>query len=341
MNFDVNFQENENKFSAEFKNLNIVEKLATKVLIDGEVQETFVPDEYVGDAVVEMLDEGLAGKLDKVNTKYRIYATDGKGEQITYAFSAVLTPSSFPYRKTDGEIETGRATADEDAVPLAQMNEALSGKLDISNSANKLYGVGNGGEQRLYSISGNADGNTVAYRGAYGRMNVGEATASTHAVPLGQFNTILDERIGDISTALDEIIKIQNALIPSKNLFNLAAIANEPSLTVDVEAGTVYVSGMTQTSIPFSAVCPKAEVGKTYTLSYKKTSPNGGIGVNGSGWDSYEFSGTFVLTDTIYNGVVYFTAFADDSYLDLTDSTISEIMLNEGNTALPYEPYRG
>ena len=71
----------------------------------------------------------IGKKLDKVNTKFRLYATDGNGDQTTYGFSVNLTKSSVPMRKVDGAIETGWANAKNDAVPLEQMNEALAEKV--------------------------------------------------------------------------------------------------------------------------------------------------------------------------------------------------------------------
>lgn len=102
----------------------------------GSSKETLNTLEELGKALGEdpnfatTMSAEVGKKLDKVNTKYRLYATDGNGEQTTYGFSVSLSKSSVPMRKVDGAIETGPATAPNDAVPLGQMNEALATKYD-------------------------------------------------------------------------------------------------------------------------------------------------------------------------------------------------------------------
>lgn len=79
-------------------------------------------------AAADAAAEAVEGKLDKVSDRYRVYATDGSGKQVSYGFSTTLVKSTIPMRKISGEIETGTAISEKDAVPLAQMNEALAEK---------------------------------------------------------------------------------------------------------------------------------------------------------------------------------------------------------------------
>lgn len=50
---------------------------------------------------------------------------------------------------------------------------------------------------------------SLAMRDAGGKLAVGRADGDSYAVPLSQLNEILNERIGDISAALDEVLALQ------------------------------------------------------------------------------------------------------------------------------------
>ena len=57
----------------------------------------------------------------------------------------------------------------------------LNNKVDKTSTGNKLYGTNSSGVQYLYTVASAASGNSVAYRGSGGVLQVGTPTADSHA----------------------------------------------------------------------------------------------------------------------------------------------------------------
>lgn len=242
------FQGDSKQFAAGFRSMQYAGDGGTSVTIDGEVQGTFAADVYIAARLAELVAQSpetlntlaelaaalgndpnfattimemLGQKLDKAAVaagNYYLYGvhSDGVTQKMYYLGYAPMA-GRVPLYDTDGQLRVGFAVREDAAVPLAQMNEALGGKLDVSTLLNKVYGTGNEGEQKLFAVSGGADGNTIAYRGANGRLNVGVATNETNAVPLGQLNEMLAAQVGDIAAALDEVHAYAQALVTGGN----------------------------------------------------------------------------------------------------------------------------
>lgn len=171
-------------------------------------------------------------------------------------------------------------------------------------------------------------------------------------------NESLDKRIGDISAALDEIIKLQEQFLVN-NLFNLSALADDPTVTVDGESLYVDPSngGMNMhnryivTEKTLKEVCPQVEVGKTYKISWKPKngSVNAAVGypdpqycivpygaITGNPLEVYP-NGEFTFTCTeqmLGRGFEIYSQFYDDWSLEGNYAyggavTFTDIMLTE------------
>ena len=182
-------------------------------------------------AAAEAAKQAVDGKLDKVNDRYRLYATNGSGEQVTYGFSTSLVKSTFPMRKGNGEIETGTAKAANDAVPLGQMNEALAeNDLEIDILRKRVVNL----EQGITPDPYHTD-DSVAY--------VKDIPAN--ALPYARL-----EAVGGMTHKIGSELPIDEAY-----LGDLWAQDTEPQRTVGLIVD----------------MFPGAEVGKTYTLAYDVT----------------------------------------------------------------------
>ena len=85
----------------------------------------------VGGEVVAEFDADT--KLEKNTVQgwgVRVYAVENSGEQNMYALSGLPSPLSIAFRRAGGALNVGTATEEAHAVPLAQMNEALTEKAD-------------------------------------------------------------------------------------------------------------------------------------------------------------------------------------------------------------------
>lgn len=110
-----------------------------------DATETIVEkDDFVADIEkrVKELNDGLKNKVDKDGATNRIYGTDNNGNQTVYIqTSGAATKYTIPLRNANGEIITGKATRNDSAVTLEQLNDGLNKKLNKSNEPQKIYGT--------------------------------------------------------------------------------------------------------------------------------------------------------------------------------------------------------
>lgn len=216
----------------------------TIVTIGGEAQDTFPADTYVDglvkklhgelvDNAPEALDtlyelakalgndpnfattilEMLGKKVAKIEGENNIvYAKNHRGEEGFYRVSSVLAGNTIPLRSSNGSISVGRALSDDQAVPLAQMNEALDGKLDKDTSVttyHAVYGKQANGTQKMHSLAHYNMNNFVPVFASANSDQVGVhdygCTISV-AYPQQPYQAApkkyVDDLVGDISTAL-------------------------------------------------------------------------------------------------------------------------------------------
>ena len=122
-----------------------------------------------------------------------------------------------------------------------------------------------------------------------------------------------------------------------KNLFDISKVIGSDNGNLKVEGNTIVVKNAQYGQAgkdphKFSDYFPNAEIGKTYRLDFDYINRTfifiQGVGI----WDAKQSK---VMTQEILDGIVYFYSTASE------ENIYSNIMLNEGTTALPYEPYTG
>ena len=129
----------------------------------------------------------------------------------------------------------------------------------------------------------------------------------------------------------------EQAQYEGKNLFDISKVIGSDNGNLKVEGNTIVVKnaqyGQTgKDPIKFSDYFPNAEIGKTYTLNFGYINRDF---IFIQGVVSWSENQSKVMTQEILDGRVYFYSTASE------ENIYSNIMLNEGTTALPYEPYTG
>ena len=316
----------------------------------------------IGNSIVEGKQNGhiVNGTNNKITAKTSYKnILNGEGNEITY----VGDPDSPEISGTGYSIVSGVNN-----IVKSRFGAAIGEGLDVQGhyGTQLVLGKYNTMDKWAHFIVGNGKSDTQrnnifvikndgrAVLGADPKNNMDAATKQY----VDATEARIGDQIGDISAALDELIKLQESFIPktSNNLFNIAALANDTgskgllSVTIDsiVQlANEDYFDSGESTMIILRDICPRCEVGKTYTLSYE--AEYGGydpfcvayLTVKGK---EYNNPSTFVMTETMLNSPLQlFAAEYDEGGVNCysVGATFTKIMLNEGDTALPYEPYRG
>jgi hypothetical protein len=156
--------------------LSAINKGGTSVTIEGEAQETFPADTYI------------AARL------------------------AALVNSAPATLDTLAEIATALGNDPNFATTIiAELGKKID-KVEPHWNSNGVVAVKKDGTYFVYPVYGTKEAYTLAYREAGGVIRVGTAVGNDDAVPLAQLNEMLDERIGDIAAALDEVHAYAQAL---------------------------------------------------------------------------------------------------------------------------------
>lgn len=129
----------------------------------------------------------------------------------------------------------------------------------------------------------------------------------------------------------------EQAQYEGKNLFDISKVIGSDNGNLKVEGNTIVVKNAQYGQAgkdphKFSDYFPNAEIGKTYRLDFDYINITI-IYIQGAGtWGAKQSK---VMTQEILDGIVYFYSTASE------ENVYSNIMLNEGTTAFPYEPYTG
>ena len=92
---------------------------------------------YENDKLV--LKNTLSNKVDKLEGNNLVYATSNSGEQIGIKLTSVVEAATVVQRTTNGNVRGAVATADQDLVPLGQLNTLLDTKAD-KTELSQVYG---------------------------------------------------------------------------------------------------------------------------------------------------------------------------------------------------------
>ena len=127
------------------------------------------------------MDDALDGKVDKTTEPLKFYGTDSNGEPYYYRQDATdPTKWSVPIRNGYGAIVANAAQQGNEVVNLAQMDDALAGKVDIKVKRAVVYGTYDW-KTTTIDYTSEPTSNTIAFRSTNGVLKVGTPTADSDA----------------------------------------------------------------------------------------------------------------------------------------------------------------
>lgn len=135
----------------------------------------------------------------------------------------------------------------------------------------------------------------------------------------------------------------EQAQYEGKNLFDFSKFTATGTAggSLDFENKTVTINANRNNWYPgatFAELCPDIEIGKTYTINADTTNPDSLKQVYFDNAIVYWLFGeSLTITEEILNSHIAFY----NNGLSSKENIVSQIMVNEGSTALPYEPYTG
>ena len=115
----------------------------------------------------------VENKVDKLDTKNVVYATDGSTPPKTIGIQYMESPleGTIPIRDGIGSLQVPTAQDATQAVNKGQMDTVLDGKVDKTTASNQIYGTGSNGVPTLYTqTSGNATRFTLPLRNEKGAI---------------------------------------------------------------------------------------------------------------------------------------------------------------------------
>lgn len=153
-------------------------------------------------------------------------------------------------------------------------------------------------------------------------------------------------RVDDVSP----LEHVADVCVHGKNLFDISkiAITTSPVNAVISEVGEDYIivttedgytgNGFSTTTQQLKEICPGLEIGKTYVLSAITESNSTNIYFSGIG-KSWVFGKAMVVTEELLNSPLTFYGLSTMHGYGTGDCRISNIQIEEGETATEYTPY--
>ncbi len=142
-----------------------------------------------------------------------------------------------------------------------------------------------------------------------------------------------------------------NVMVHGKNFFDISKITPKTNTNGQArisEVGNDYLivnttdgytgNGYATTEQRLKEVCPRLEIGKTYILSATTESNSTNIYFSGIG-ASWKFGSVMVVTEALLNSVLTFYGLSATHGYGTGDCRISNIQIEEGETATEYTPY--
>ena len=319
-----------------------------------------------------------AGNIEQANIKPLAYSVSG--ESITAGNSAekpligltvhgradqvsttgaqlfnksTVTPESY-VRDTDGTVvaSTTRPTYASDYITLDGAESIYITSTMTSNRWGAFY---NDKKEYVSGIAGYSSPITVPVGAVYIRLTVADDNLDTFMVNTG--STALPYEpytygVPSPSVEYPQAIDIAgsggsiNVKVVGANLFDISKVQGisgaSGSQTTNNNDGTLLVQssqgdssgGYEDGKNVLRDLCPELRVGDVAVLSAKSTGSDKRIYLRGSK-SPWTFGASRTISETDLDSIVMFYASGTS-----TSATISEIMINAGSVALPYEPYK-
>lgn len=129
------------------------------MILDENDDESLIEKIKQIDGDIENILLELVNKVDKENIGNRIYGTTPEAQQTSYALAENPNPSSIPFRDSRGAIKGATASANQDLVPLEQLNAFLNDKVNKiktgtgDSAINQVYGTDHLGNDKVFKAS--------------------------------------------------------------------------------------------------------------------------------------------------------------------------------------------
>ena len=266
---------------------------------------------------------------------------------------STVTPESY-VRDTDGTVvaSTTRPTCASDYITLDGAESIYITSTMTSNRWGAFY---NDKKEYVSSIAGYSSPITVPVGAVYIRLTVADDNLDTFMVNTG--STALPYEpytygVPSPSVEYPQAIDIAgsggsiNVKVVGANLFDISKVQSisgaSGSQTTNNNDGTLLVQssqgdssgGYEDGKNVLRDLCPELRAGDIAVLSAKSTGSDKRIYLRGSK-SPWTFGASRTISETDLDSIVMFYASGTS-----TSATISEIMINAGSVALPYEPYK-
>lgn len=266
---------------------------------------------------------------------------------------STVTPESY-VRDTDGAVvaSTTRPACASDYITLDGAESIYITSTMTSNRWGAFY---NDRKEYVSGIAGYSSPITVPVGAVYIRLTVADDNLDTFMVNTG--STALPYEpytygVPSPSVEYPQAIDIAgsggsiNVKVVGANLFDISKVQSisgaSGSQTTNNNDGTLLVQssqgdssgGYEDGKNVLRDLCPELRVGDVAVLSAKSTGSDKRIYLRGSK-SPWTFGISRTISETDLDSIVMFYASGTS-----TSATISEIMINAGSVALPYEPYK-
>ena len=118
--------------------------------------------------------------VPKTTTPWRVYATNGAGNQGLLNYTAELSNLALVQRDSSGRAKIQTPVNDMEIANKKYVDDGFVAKVTPSNNLTYVYSRDENGDKSVQATS-MTTGNTVAYRDANGNISVGTPTADDHA----------------------------------------------------------------------------------------------------------------------------------------------------------------
>lgn len=119
--------------------------------------------------------------VSKLSNGTTIYTIKDANAYHQGDLATVATTGSYTDLTNKPTIDQTYDPSSTNAQSGTAVSEAVEAKVDKTTTGNRLYGTNSSGVQYLYTVASTASGNTVAYRGSGGVLQVGTPTSDSHA----------------------------------------------------------------------------------------------------------------------------------------------------------------
>lgn len=282
----------------------------------------------------------------------------GRADQVSTTGAQLFNKSNVTsesyVRDTDGTVvaSTTRPTCASDYITLDGAESIYITSTMTSNRWGAFY---NDKKEYVSGIAGYSSPITVPVGAVYIRLTVADDNLDTFMVNTGSTALPYEPYTGGApspSVEYPQAIDIAgsggsiNVKVVGANLFDISKVQSisgaSGSQTTNNNDGTLLVQssqgdssgGYEDGKNVLRDLCPELRAGDIAVLSAKSTGSDKRIYLRGSK-SPWTFGTSRTISETDLDSIVMFYASGTS-----TSATISEIMINAGSVALPYEPYK-